>query len=511
MVLTNITATFWRKMVTMIRTLEDLQEALALIKLHESDYSTVEAKTMSMYSRKALGPTLSAFANLSGGGTILLGVDESADNPLVGVDNPGDYIQRITDQARKGFSSPIQVDPIAITVDEITIVAVNVKEAAANDKPCRWNETGKAYIRQFDGDYAMSPQEEEQLIRRHVRPREDGIAVPGTSIDDLDAELLNGFLTNVRSDSSALATASDSDILLNLNVTTPHGELTRGGLYALGRYPQRFFPTLMLTAHIVPRRGQSDTRALNRRDFTGPLPRILADATRWVADNTPTAITVDVIGNEAHGGSSYTFPPDAVREAIANALVHRDLSDAALGRAVELKISDAGLILTNPGGLWGLTRDQLGTGDGKSAVNEHLYTICRYVHGPHGRIIEALGSGIRTMRNSLREAGLQPPYFFDNSVRFTVKFPRSAAHPTEDLVWLSTIGADSLNHHQKEALLDMRRGTSFSNATYRKRFGVDSTQARNDLQELVKRNLAEISGQRRGTRYHLPDALRTQN
>ena len=73
---------------------DDLTEALARLELEGGDCLEIEAKTFSEYSRAALGPTLSAFANLPGGGIILLGVSE---NPVsvVGVERPRDLKQAL--------------------------------------------------------------------------------------------------------------------------------------------------------------------------------------------------------------------------------------------------------------------------------------------------------------------------------------------------------------------------------------------------------------------------------
>ena len=102
-----------------------------------------------------------------------------------------------------------------------------------------------------------------------------------------------------------------------------------------------------------------------------------------------------------------------------------------------MRITRDGFRLTNPGGLWGITVDRLGTGD-HPAVNEHLYQICRNVEGRSGRVIEAMGTGIREVRRSLREAGMAEPRFYDNGVSFSVRFPNSALIPDGDLggVWV---------------------------------------------------------------------------
>lgn len=69
-------------------------------------------------------------------------------------------------------------------------------------------------------------------------------------------------------------------------------------------------------------------------------------------------------------------------------------SEGSRGKGIDLRISSDGFRLTNPGGLWGITVDRLGSGD-HPAVNERLYQICRNVHGRSGSAIEAMGTGIR--------------------------------------------------------------------------------------------------------------------
>ena len=478
--------------------LDDLTEALARLELEGGDCLEIEAKTFSEYSRAALGPTLSAFANLPGGGTILLGVGEDPVS-VIGVQQPHELQQALVSQARQGFSTEIAVDPRSIAIDGKTVIAANVQEVPINSKPCRWRETGSAYLRQYDGDYRMSQQEEQQLLLRHQRPRQDSIAIPGTSVDNLEGDLVQRFLRAVRTGSTALTGQSDAEVLLNLNVLTEDGEATLAGLYALGRYPQRQFPGLSITAAVT---GANDgVRATDRLTVAGPLPQMLTDAVDWVARTTQTRIR---FGDDGHGRDVHEFPLIAVRELIANALVHRDLSEPALSKAIEIRLLHDRLIISSPGGLWGLSVDQLGTRDGKSAVNEHLYTICTFATDYEGRrVIEGLGSGIREARSALREADMEPVRFQDTGVRFTALLPRSALLSPEDLTWLSGLEAHDLGVEQRHALVEMRHGKSWTNSSYRRRFGCDSQQARRQLQELVDRGYAEARGQRGSTSYVL--------
>lgn len=485
----------------MINDPDDLLGALAVLELRGGDTTSIEAKTFSEYSPEQLGPTLSAFANKPGGGTILLGVSERDGISVVGVDDVDDLLKRAANQARNGFRPPIRVDVRAIDLDGKTIGVVNVEGADVNEKPVRWLKDKKAYLRQYDGDYQMSPSEEQMLVLRHHRPNADAQAVPGSSLRDLDPNLVTRYLSSVRETTPRLVNDSDEAVLFFTGVVADREseELSVAGLYALGEYPQRLLPHLTLTAAVE---GSGDVRAVNRRDFTGALPVMLDDVLEWVRGNVESR---QLVTRDGDGLTDYAVPLLAAREVVANALVHRDLSEASRGKGIDLRITRDGFRLTNPGGLWGITVDRLGFGD-HPAVNERLYQICRNVEGRSGRVIEAMDTGIREVRRSLREAGMAEPRFYDNGVSFTVRFPNSALIPDGDLAWIGSLGLEqvaSLNLRQKEALVDMRHGRTWSNREYRERFGVTAEEARADLRDLVSRGLVTSSGERRWVRYEL--------
>ena len=463
-----------------------------MLELRGGDTTSIEAKTFSEYSPEQLGPTLSAFANKPGGGVILLGVSERDGINVVGVDDVDDLLKRAANQARNGFRPPIRVEVRAFDLDGKTVGVVNVEGADVNEKPVRWLKDKKAYLRQYDGDYQMSPSEEQMLLLRHCRPNSDAQAVPGSSLRDLDSERVKRYLASVRETTPRLVNDSDEAVLFFTGVVADResGELSTAGLYALGEYPQRLLPHLTVTAAVEV---TDDVRAVNRRDFTGALPVILDDVLDWVAQNVESR---QVVTRDGHGLTDYAVPLLAAREVIANALVHRDLSEASRGKGIDLRITRDGFRLTNPGGLWGITVDRLGFGD-HPAVNEHLYQICRNVEGRSGRVIEAMGTGIREVRRALQDAGMAKPLFFDNGVCFTVRFPNSALIPDGDLAWLGRLGREAaagLNRRQKEALVDMRHGRTWSNGEYREHFGVTAEEARADLRDLVSRGLVTSTG-----------------
>jgi ATP-dependent DNA helicase RecG len=101
--------------------------------------------------------------------------------------------------------------------------------------------------------------------------------------------------------------------------------------------------------------------------------------------------------------------------------LHRDLDEWSRGEAVEVRLTDSTLRITNPGGLYGITVDRLGTRGTTSARNARLLEICRYSRSSDGaRVVETLATGIPRVVELLRSSGQSDPEFYDNTLRFTV-------------------------------------------------------------------------------------------
>ncbi|AOW95251.1 hypothetical protein BFN03_18930 [Rhodococcus sp. WMMA185] len=490
----------------MLWTAERLQDVLADLRLRGGDRTEVEVKRATG-GCPGLAETLCAFGNMPEGGTILLGVDEARDFEVVGVASVAEIEGSVASQARNRVTPPVHVKFEHAVVDGRDVVVAGVAGLPTSDRPCRVVRGDSAYLRQADGDYRMSDQEVAQLIALRDKPRYDAESVAGSSAEDLDARLVAVFLSEARSSSRRLADATDEQILRWKGVTSPEGHnLTIAGLYALGQYPQQFAPSLSITAGVeLPDRTEGRTRDLVHLD--GPIPDMLDQAMEWVRRNTRSVIRY---GADGHGVDQSEIPMVAVRELIANALVHRDLGPHTQSKRVEIRLRDDKLVIANPGGLWGLSRDQLGKPTGKSAVNEFLYEICKLTRTKTGsRVVEGEGGGIREVRSALRQAGMRPPEFHDTGVRFTAVVPRHALLSPDDLSWLTDVVGDAaLSDMQRQILASMRHGQEWTNSFVRQEFApIDSTDARAVLQGLVTAELAVASGDRGSTTYHLAPKL----
>lgn len=383
-----------------------------------SDQQAVEAKSAAGGMPKSIASTISAFANTPGGGTIVLGLDESAGFKPTKLNQPAALVGGLASIARQGVDPPVQATVGEVPFEGRRLVVARITEMDLALKPCRVTSTRKAYLRVGDGDYELSQLEEDALVVARSRRRFDEDPIPGTGIADLDLDRVHEFLTNARTAIPTLRKFDDTKVLLKMGVLTGDGAATVAGLIALGEYPQQYLPAVSVRAALVPAgRSIGNVRVLDDATFNGPIASIVEDTVAWVTKNSRNEIVED---RSAGRVFDQTWPPlGAVRELVANAVVHRDLAPWSGGRAIELRMSAETFRITNPGGLYEVSVTALGRIDLTSARNRRLIDLCRYVQTTDGRVVEALATGIPTVFAELTKAGLPAPRFFDNGISFT--------------------------------------------------------------------------------------------
>lgn len=400
-----------------------LQDAIVGLRERRGDSAEIEVKSAAG-GAPTLGPTLCAFANMPEGGTIILGLDEAAGFVPVDLTSVAALEQAVSDQARTSVVPPLRCEFQIFRVSGKPVLVVEVTGLPLDQRPARHG--GKAYLRQTDGDYVMSEQGLAQLELAKTQAKQpthpDRRPVPGSSADDLDGGLVASYLAAARAASRRYAAATDAQILLHTGVTTRSGEVSLAGLYAMGQFPQSGSPSLGITAAAVPPRESDSPRTRDLVHLIGPIPDLLDEAMAWVLRNTRTTMGYD---DRGHGVDRSELPMRAVREIVANALVHRNLDPITDSKRVEIRLLNDQLVITSPGGLWGVSESQLGRPGAKSAVNPVLYEICKFVRmADASRVIEGEGGGIREATQALTAAELRPPRFIDSGLQFTVIISR---------------------------------------------------------------------------------------
>ncbi len=381
-------------------------------------------------------------------------------------------------------------------------------------KPCYVKARGEyngSFTRGGDGDRRLTDFEIHLLHTNRGQPDDDRQPVPEASLADLDTAALDFLLRRIRQrQRRAFEGLDDIASLRRLNVITPNpaGDLvpTLGGLLALGTYPQQFFPQLNATFVVYPGLSAEDVapggpRFLDNRTFEGPVPYIVDEAVAAVLRNTSVRSFIEGTGRR----DVHDYPVEALREAIVNALIHRDYSPYSRGTPVQIVLYADRLAVANPGGLFGaVTEDDLG-GEGVSSTrNPVLVKLLQDVWLPDSdrTVCENRASGIPTMLRELRRAGSALPEFHNRITRFTVIFPKHVLLTPETVQWINGLGAVGLSVTQQMALAQMRDGRATTNQSMRN-LGLDGRRATIELADLVTRGLAVRIGERRHARYLL--------
>lgn len=408
---------------------EQLESTLNDLRSYGGDTTAIEVKRATQALPRNIGTTICAFANMPGGGTIILGVDERSDFSITGIHNASEISAGLASVARQAVTPPPQVNVQTLKVDDKSIVIADIVSLPLQDRPALYE--GRAYLRQADGDYVMTEHELrmiEAAKARLVHPEyDDDVRVVETaSRAELLPDLISDYVASTRTKDHRLATRDEDEILSRTHILR-NGHPTIASLYALGDYPQEYFQSLTVTVAVnLPHEdGSRRTRALEH--FTGPIPILLDQVMQWCTQNIPTLRTYRPDG---HMVETYELPLQAIRELVANALVHRDLSPNTLntGQSIQIRLRPDRLIIQSPGGLRGISLQQLESRThSQAAVNRHLYAIAQKLHTADGAsIIEGEGGGIQEVFRACREAGLKRPLLEDTGVRFTATLWR---HP----------------------------------------------------------------------------------
>ena len=419
-----------------------LAETLAELRAFGDDTTLVECKTAAGGLPDNIGETLCAFANMPQAGTIILGVSERKGFEVTGVENPAEMEKAIASLNRNTVSPAPQLTFSHHIIDGKHVVVVEIAPLMPSEKPAFFRN--KAYLRQADGDYEMNSNDQKMLelsaLTEHQQPHFDFQTVPGTDTGVLDPEILKQYITSVRQSRSRVAKIEDDAQLLQVtNVSDNQGNIRLGGLYGLGYLPQSVEPALGATVAVRLSRGDGIGRHKNLKEIEGPLPVMLVEVMDWIRQNSDT---VSRYTEDGHLVDEPEFPPTAIREVLANALVHRDLGPSLdVGKKVEIRITEKMLVVVSPGGLRGLSASQLESPElTKAPVNKRLYEISRYLRTADGeRFIEGEGGGIQEILTATREARLPKPRFIDSGVSFKVLFPRGSRFTEAENQWLKEL------------------------------------------------------------------------
>ncbi|SCC19194.1 ATP-dependent DNA helicase RecG [Bifidobacterium bohemicum] len=484
-----------------------LNRIVAQMRQIGNDTQTCEVKEAVRHVPGNLIDTLSAFSNGSGG-TIILGVSErNGFTPVNGFDARA--MQEAVNAECEKLTPRVRPDISIVPFEGINVLVAEIAPMPQKDKPCYISTKGRyqgAYIRSGDGDRRLTQYEVDRLTEEHEQPTFDNDIVPDATFNDLNPALISQFLTRQRQlYPRLLATRDDQTILINTHVIRQDesGTIrpTLGGILALGLFPQQFFPRLNVTFTAFPGITKAETvnderRFLDAQTLIGPIPLMIDDALNAVTRNMRTGAVIE----GAFRKDVPDYPRKAVREAIANALMHRDYSPDSRGSQVQVNMYADRLEILNPGGLFGsVTVDSLGRSDVSASRNQFLSNILETTPYPGGGfVVENRGTGYQVIEEELQDALMPPPKPLSTLTFFSLTFDKRRASSSErqtmETADVPKAIVSMLNEHSSASAREMVEASGLSRSTIN-----------NNLRHLIAEGIVEPTEAKRSPkqRYRL--------
>ena len=224
----------------------------------------------------------------------------------------------------------------------------------------------------------------------------------------INNERISHYLNEVKKEKDNLAKSVSDDDILELMGITKGGKPTLAGLMCFSIYPQAYYPQLCITAVALPGTEQgisgiNDERFIDNKRITGSIPEMLDSAVDFVRRNSRNITIIDSNGRRI---DKPEYPVKAVREAILNALVHRDYSSYTENIPVRIEMYRDRLEIINSGGLYGnISINELGQVR-PDTRNPALANILEVLHYTENRY-----SGIPTIMNEFASNNFPMPVF----------------------------------------------------------------------------------------------------
>ena len=401
-------------------TTEELLEKLELIQKLKCETPTLEIKSAERGCPKHLYDSLSSFSNQDDGGIIIFGVDEKQNYKEVGVYDPQDIQKKINEQC-------LQMEPVVrplftvVEKNDKYFVSAEIPGTDITDRPVFYQGKGRikgSFTRVGDSDEPMTEYEVYSYEAYRKKYQDDIRVIERASFASLDQELLDKYMELLKKGKPRLAAISDDEIYELMSIRRENA-ITLSTVMNFSPYPQVYFPQLCIIATVVPGTemgtiGTQGERFLDNQRIEGNISEMLDGAIQFISKNMRTKTIINSHTGKREDRTDY--PITAIREAILNALVHRDYSIHTEGMPIQVIMYEDRIEIRNPGGIYGRIKiDQLGKvqPDTRNPVIASELEVLK--------VTENRYSGIPTIRRTMHEYNLPQPEFLEERGSFIVK------------------------------------------------------------------------------------------
>jgi len=422
---------------------------------------------------------LSAFANTAGG-IAVIGIRDH-DHAVIGLDLRNNAVKKLADS----ITTRLGVHPV-IDIHEIegkSVVTVAVERSRV---PVAFD--GRYYTRVGDTTREMLPDELREYFQRSI----EWDSVAGSySFDEIDEETVRRFLA--RANTTGRLTAVDpaesvEAVLCRLGLARDGG-ISNGAIALFGKDPQRYFPNCILR---IGRFKRADI-IIGDHEIRGNLLQQFEEGERIIKQYLGVRydISEEAMRESFQRREVWDYPLPAIREALLNALIHRDYFNNTI--QTQVKIFDDHIRFHNPGHLpEGVTIEMI--------VQEHY----SYHRNPkvadifyRAGLVERYGSGIERIITAFRDAGMPVPTFASTPLGFTLTMRM-------DTLSANYLQKMELSDRQILAVERTKAEGSITRSAYQSLTGVSAATALRDLKALVDLGILEqVSPSKKKTRYVL--------
>jgi ATP-dependent DNA helicase RecG len=441
---------------------------------------------------QALAETLVALAN-GDGGTIVLGYDERGRQTAA---LSSEDVESALRQASALCAPPV---PASLEPAEVGGSGPSLVVKVPRGVELHSLRDGRVLVRAAGHNRTLAGDEIRNLATSKSSGDYESEAVPGATRDDFDDAILEEYLRKREERTRRKVAAADAGLLLrDIGALDYRGNPTVAGILLFGRNPQAFLPhsgiVFVKFPGVEPRADGGAFGYGRREEINGPLARVIERAWHVVFEEMRVGAVVKGLERE----DVLEYPEFAVREALVNAVCHRDYR--LRGRRIEIRKFADRMEIVSPGGLAGyITLDNI--------IEEHFSRNPRLVQGLfQWGYIEELGLGIDRMIEDMTGFGHPPPKFTATPHSFNValsnhrekrtNLPLSAPH-------LAPAGI-TVTERQARALQYVRDHGRITNRDYQTLCpDVTPETLRTDLGDLVEKGVLMRVGEKKGTYYIL--------
>ena len=343
-----------------------------------------------------------SFANAAGG-YVLIGIDDDGSIKGVSLDNA----KRSSIQNSIGEISPAlhcELYPVDVDGKEVWVIDV----PAGRLVPYFFG--GSVFLREGPNSQKITNAEEiRELFQRAEKIYYDSI--PQKKYDIFD-HLDNNVIKIFRREAHISNNVDDKQLLVNLQAFTENEEVRRGAILFFDRHPEELF------FHAVVRctqfKGTDKLHIIDDKTFVGPLYAQYEQALSWIMDKMRLEYVIKGTGSRIE---KWELPLEVFREALVNALAHRDYYEQGAFTTVDL--FDDRIEISNPGGLLPLVAKHFG----RRSLSRNPYIFSLFMRM---NLVEHVGSGIGRMKELMLNAGLPEPEY-ETEGMFTITLRRKAS------------------------------------------------------------------------------------